>query len=150
MATKYENVKVERVIKADLIELDNGKKVRLIGLNAFEAPRKLNAERDKNGFIIEDPNPDPTTPIEERAYDFARELMERQKVTVELDTEATDENGRTWGYVFLENKTMANAEIIRQGFAELQIRPPNLKYADQLRDAYREARAEKRGIQADQ
>lgn len=149
LSAKYENVKVERVIKADLIELDNGKKVRLIGLKSFDTPRKYDVERDKYGFIIEDTS-DPTTPIEELAYDFARELMEHKKVSVEFDTQATDENGRIWGYVFLEDKTMANSEIIRQGFAEFQLRPPNLKYADQLRDAYREARTEKRGIQANQ
>ncbi len=40
-----------------------------------------------------------------------------------------------------------NAEILRQGFANLSIRPPNMKFAKELREAYREARAEKRGLQ---
>ncbi len=149
MSTKYENVKVERVIKSDLIQLDSGEKVRLIGLKAFDAPRKYDVERDKYGFVIEDFS-DPTIPLEDQAYDFARWLMEHKKVRVEFDTQSVDENGASWGYVFLEDKTMANVEIIRQGFAELQIRPPNLKYADQLRKAYHEARSEKRGIQANQ
>jgi len=37
-------------------------------------------------------------------------------------------------------------EILKQGFANLQIAAPNLKYSDLFRAAYREARTEKRGL----
>ncbi len=143
----YKNVKIERVINADSIQLDNGKKIRLIGVKALQAPKRYNLPRDQYGFIIEDTS-DPTTSLEDLAYDFSVELMINQKVKVELDTQTVDEHGYTYGYVFLSDGTMANSEILRQGYAGLQIRPPNLKYADQLREAYREARAEKRGIHA--
>ncbi len=146
---EYKNVKVERVINADTIVLENGKKIRLIGLKALEAPKRYNLPRDEYGFIIEDTS-DPTTSLEETAYDFALELMSHKKVRVEFDTQSVDESGHMYGYVFLSDGTMANAEILRQGYAGLQIRPPNLKYADQLREAYREARAEKRGIHLSQ
>lgn len=144
---EYKNVKVERVINADSIQLDNGKKIRLIGIKALEAPKRYNLPRDEYGFIIEDTS-DPTTSVEDLAFDFSVELMNNQKVRVELDTQTVDEHGYVYGYVFLSDGKMANAEILRQGYAGLQIRPPNLKHADQLREAYREARAEKRGIHA--
>lgn len=146
---EYKNVEVERVINADTIVLENGKKIRLIGLKALQAPKRYNVPRDEYGLIIEDTS-DPTTSLEETAYDFVQELMGHKKVRVEFDTQSVDESGHMFGYVFLSDGTMANEEILRQGYAGLQIRPPNLKYADQLREAYREARIEKRGIHVDQ
>jgi endonuclease YncB( thermonuclease family) len=49
----------------------------------------------------------------------------------------------------LDNELFVNAEILRQGFAFLQIRPPNTKYSKELREAYTEARLEKRGLQGE-
>jgi micrococcal nuclease len=146
----YKNVKIERVIKSDFIILDNGKKVHLIGIKVFDQPRRKNLPTDQYGFVIEETTTDPTTSVEEKASDFAKEIMENKKVRVELDVKTIDNDGLVLGYVFLPDGKMANAEILRQGFAELHIQPPNLKYADQLREAYREARAEKRGIHANQ
>jgi micrococcal nuclease len=148
LSSKYDNVKVERVIKADLILLDNGKKIRLIGVKAFDKPRSKDVKRDAYGFVIEEPA-DPAVTVEERAGDFADDLLLNKKVKIELDTRSTDEDGYTWGYVFLPDNALANAEILRQGFAQLQIQPPNTKYAERLREAYREARQEKRGIHAE-
>ena len=145
----FKNIKVERMIKSDLILLENGKKVRLIGVKVFDAAKKYDLPRDQYGFVIEDTS-DPTVSIEDSAHDFARELMENKKVRVEFDAQAADNEGNVLGYVFLPDGTMANAEILRQGFADLHIQPPNLKYAEQLREAYREARAEKRGIHSNQ
>ncbi len=145
----YKDVKIERIIKSDLVLLDNGKKIHLIGIKVFDEPKRGNRPTDKYGFVIEDSTSDPTTSIEDRAYEFASELMENKKVRVEYDVKTIDADGFILGYVFLPNGTMANAEILRQGFAELHIQPPNLKYADQLREAYREARSEKRGVHAD-
>jgi micrococcal nuclease len=149
LSNTYENARVERVIKSDLILLDNGKKIRLIGVKGINQPRPKEVERDKNGFIVEEDTSDPTTSLEDQASDFTERLLTGKKVKVEFDTQTTDDNGYTWGYVFFPDGTMANAEILRQGFAQLQIHPPNIKYADRLRDAYREARQEKRGIHAE-
>ena len=98
--------------------------------------------------MVEDTS-DPTVSLEERASDFAEHLLSHKKVKIELDTQTLDHDGYTWGYVFFEDGTMANAEMLRQGFAQLQIQPPNIKYADLLREAYREARQEKRGTHAE-
>ena len=149
LSSGYKDIKIERVIKSDLILLENGKKIRLIGIKVFDVAKKYDLPRDQYGFVIEDTS-DPTISLEDRAHDFAKELMENKTVNVELDMQALDEDGDTYGYVFLPDRTMANVEILRQGYAELHIQPPNLKYADQLRAAYREARAEKRGIHSNQ
>lgn len=145
---QYENVLVERVISADTIRLVSGEKIRLIGIRAPEAPRRKTAERDKFGFIIEEDNP--LTSVDERAFDFVRSLLEEKFVRLEFDTRKKDSAFATLAYVFMVgDQTFVNAEILRQGFASLRIRPPNTKYADRLREAYQEARREKRGLQGE-
>jgi len=42
--------------------------------------------------------------------------------------------------------TFVNAEILRQGYANLSFDPRLRKYNDKLQKAYREAREEKRGL----
>lgn len=145
----YANVRVERVISAGILTLESGEKIRLIGLEAPEAPRRRgNLPSDQFGFPIEE-QANPKTPIEEQAYDFAKNLLEGQYVRLEFDAQAKSEDFRTLAYVFLKDGTLVNAEILRQGFANLKLTPLNKKYASQLREAYQEARREKRGLQGE-
>lgn len=145
--SKYQNVLVERVLSADTIVLEGGERIKLIGLKAPEAPRRPKIKYDKNGQPME-PEVLPENTFEEKAFAFTAHLLEGKFVRLEFDDQRKDENFTSVAYVFLvKDKTFANVEILRQGFADLQIRPPNFKYADQLRAAYREARREKRGMQ---
>jgi len=149
-SSEYENIKITKVVSADTIVLENDERIKLIGLNAPEAPKRKEApQRDQRGFIIEERVSSPIIPIEERAYIFAKELLLDQYVRLEFDQQKRNDDFKTVAYVFLKNGTFANREILRQGFANLQIRPPNLKYAEELREAYREARREKRGLQGE-
>ncbi len=148
LSKNYANVRVEKVVTAGIITLESGEKIQLIGLNAPDAPRrKGNLPTDEHGFPIEE-KADPQTPIEEQAYDFAKNLLEGQYVRLEFDVQNKSEDLRTLAYVFLKDGTLVNAEILRQGFANLKLTPLNRKYAPQLREAYQEARREKRGLQS--
>ena len=138
---------VERVIRADVILLDNEKKIRLIGLIAPDAPKSKIVKRDNYGIVIEEQSPETT--LNNQAFDFAKKLLENKHVRLEFDFENKDENFYTLAYVFLSDGTLANAEILRQGYANLKIVPPNTKYADTLRTAYQEARRERRGLQGE-
>ncbi|MCB9757703.1 MAG: thermonuclease family protein [Candidatus Omnitrophica bacterium] len=145
--TILKNVLVERIISADTIVLEDGKKIKLIGLKAPDAPRRPKVEYDKNGLPIENVVL-PENTFEEKAYAFAHKLLVGKKVRLEFDETRTDDHFATIAYVFLvDNNILVNAEILRWGYADLQIQPPNFKYQDQLRDAYKEARREKRGLQ---
>ncbi len=145
-AAAYQKVKITRVVSADTIELENGERVHLIGLKAPKPPKKKKVEKDEFGFVVE--NVDPWTPVEEEAFDFAKRFLEDKYVRLEFDIDKRNE-GYTLAYVFLiDGNVFANAEILKHGFADLQITPPNLKYADTLREAYREAKKEQRGLQA--
>ena len=147
-STAYKDVVVERVIRTDLIELESGEKIRLIGLNSpSESRRKEMPERDQHGFVVEE-KASPLTSVEDLAYDFVQDLLEKKHVRLEFDTEKNDSDHHTFAYVFLlGNDLFVNVEILRQGYANLQIQPPNLKYSEKLRAAYKEAYKERRGLQ---
>ncbi len=144
---KYDHVMVKKVLTPEIFILETGEKIALIGMNAPPPPPRKNRERDEHGFIIEDKNP--TTSLEQQALDFTKDLLEGKYVRLEFDIEQKNDEYLTLAYAFLEDKTFINAEIIKQGYANLKITPPNTKYANLLREAYQEARREKRGLQSE-
>ena len=140
---------VEKVLQANEFLLKSGQRVWLIGIETPEFRHsRVDVETDQYGFVKETAV-DPDTPIEEQVFTFARRLLEGKKVKIEFDEQRKNEDGEIIAYVFLTDGTLVNAELLRQGFATLKIRPPNLKYASKLREAYQEARREKRGLQGE-
>ena len=49
-------------------------------------------------------------------------------------------------YVYLEDGTFVNAELVKQGFAQVATYPPNVKYVDLFQRLQKETQAEKRGL----
>jgi micrococcal nuclease len=81
-----------------------------------------------------------------RSYNFTRKLVEGKRVRLEFDVERTDKYERLLAYVYLQDGTFVNAEILKQGYASLMTIPPNVKYADSFVKLFREAREDKRGL----
>ena len=146
-STDYSSVVIERVLSADTFVIEGGKHIQLIGLQAPPAPKRKHVKQNEYGIIIEEVTPESS--IEERALKFVKDLLGGKTVRLEFDVEHKSENSQTFAYAFLPDETFVNQEIVRQGYADLRIRPPNLKHEDALRQAYLEARAEKRGIHAE-
>lgn len=143
---------VQEVITSDLIVIENylkkGENIRLAGIkaSALEAKKKPTAERDAYGFPIEE-EASPDIPVEKRALDFVKGLVEGKKIRIEYDRVQKNDKLETIAYVFLvEDHVFVNTEILRQGYATLSVLPLNKKYLDELQKAYQEARREKRGI----
>ncbi len=151
---KYKDVVIEEILSTNTIRLkapvgEKGEVIQLIGLKSPAPPRKrkVDIDRDQYGFTKREVATS-FTPIEETIFESARELLEGKRVRLEFDTEKNSEEFIRMAYVFLiKDDTFVNAEILRRGLAHLRIQPPNTKYADQLRAAYREAQREKRGLQ---
>ena len=149
---KYKDVVVDKVLTVDTFQLIDGQRIRLIGLRGPDLPQKEKQEREAKGemgFVMErgDQYIDPTEKIEETALEFVQKLIEGVHVRLEFDVNKKSDDHKTLAYVYLvENGTFVNAEILRQGFASLSIQPPNTKYTELLREAYREAREEFRGL----
>jgi len=116
-------VTVARVIDGDTFELANGKKVRLLGVDAPE----------KNQYFYEE------------AKEKLRELVENKNVYLEADYTNSDSSGRLLRYAFVGD-TFVNLEMVKQGFANVYIFSPNEKYSSQLLEAEEFARMNKLGI----
>jgi len=118
-----------RVADGDTIILDGYERVRLIGVDTPEIshPRK------------------PVQFFAKKASEFTRKLVLNKKVRLEYDQERKDKYGRTLAYVFLEDGTFLNAEIIKQGYGFAYTRYP-FKYLEEFRKYEREARESGRGL----
>lgn len=95
---------VVRVVDGDTVDLDNGERIRLRGVDAPES-------RPSRGKSVE--------PCGAEASEFVRNLLLGRRVRLEQDWETHDNTPqrRVLAYLFLEDGTDVNAEIIRRGYA---------------------------------
>lgn len=119
---------VEYVHDGDTLFLTDGRKVRLLGINTPEVGE--NAEC-----------------WGEQATSELRGLVsEGSAVWVQQDIEALDQYGRSLLFVFLEDGTNVNVELVRVGAAEIEQYEPNWLYTDELHAAEDAAYAERVGL----
>ena len=90
-AKKNELFSVKQVISPNKIELSNGLIVRLLGINV-----------------------NPT--YQDQAIEFLQNKFQKRKVFLKYDTEKYDRNNTLQCYVYLDNKTFINYNLIRTGF----------------------------------
>lgn len=139
----YEDILVSRVVDGDTLQLEDGERVRLIGIDTPEMHESAKLDRDagRSGqskkMIME---------MGRRAYEFSRKLVEGRRVRLEFDAQKRDIYKRLLAYVYLQDGRFVNAEIVKAGYASLLTIPPNVKYADLFLKLYREARENKRGL----
>ncbi len=115
--------RVDEVIDGDTVDLEDGTRIRLIGINT--------PERDQ--------------PYYDDASNFTQSLLEGQTVGIEYDVEETDQYDRTLAYLWVGDK-LANYEIVRAGYANDFSLPPNVKYEVYFAQAVEKAIAEGKGI----
>jgi micrococcal nuclease len=114
---------VTRVLDGDTIELENGERIRLIGINA----------------------PETDEPFYQEAKLALEEMVFSKKIAIQKDTSLNkDKYGRLLRYVFSEGK-LVNCEMVRLGLAKVTI-DSNGNYFDCLRQAEQEAREKKLGL----
>jgi micrococcal nuclease len=122
---------VVRVVDGDTLLLDGDERIRLIGVDTPESV-------------------DPRRPVQyfgKEAAAFTRRTAEGRRVRLAYDQERKDRYGRTLAYVFFDDGTFLNAEIIRQGYGHAYTRFP-FRYAEEFRAYEREARENRRGLWA--
>jgi len=140
----YTNILVQRAVDGDTLKLENGERVRLIGIDTPEMHEsdKLYRDSQRTGQDVST-----IQALGRRAYEFTKKIVEGQRVSLEFDVEKYDKYDRLLAYVYLKKDgTFVNAEIIKQGYASLMTIPPNAKYADLFLKLYQEARNNKRGL----
>ncbi|GBE16722.1 thermonuclease precursor [bacterium BMS3Abin15] len=128
---KTEYAKVARVIDGDTVQLEDGRRVRYIGI---ETPEIVHPDKPVECFGKE-------------ANEENRMLVEGKEVRLEKDVSETDRYDRILRYVYIDD-TFVNEHLIRGGFAFVSIFPPDVKYQDQLREAMADAKENNRGLWA--
>jgi len=141
--TKKEFFRVTRVIDGDTLQISNGEKVRLIGVDTPEARYNSKLVRDarrsgKDMKVIE--------ALGRRASSFTKKLCAGRNVRLDFDVEKRDKYKRLLAYVYLEDGTFVNAKIVEEGYGEVMTVPPNVKFADTFAKLQKEARENNRGL----
>jgi micrococcal nuclease len=122
---------VTKVIDGDTFWIDGKEKVRLIGI---DAPESRNTGRKKIGYFGKE------------AKLHLQEFLMGKKVQLKFDVTERDRYQRLLAYVYLEDGTFLNAELVKQGYATVYTVPPNVQYADLFLEMQREARENDRGL----
>lgn len=124
-APNGETATVVRVVDGDTIDVTiDGQPytIRYVGINT--------PERDEPCYL--------------EAKQANARMVEGQVVTLTKDTSETDRYGRLLRYIYAGN-TFVNAELVKQGYAEVVLYEPDDAYFDQFRQYENEARSADRG-----
>lgn len=124
---------VKWVNDGDTIVLQDGRRVRYIGINTPEIDHE-NRKAEPFGY---------------NALELNKKLVKSRKVRLEFDREKRDHYGRYLAYVFLADEAMVNAVMIEHGYAYFLFKKPNLKYAADFLKIQMEAMSNRRGIWKD-
>jgi len=127
-----EFLSVRRVYDGDTIQMENGMHVRYIGINAPEI-----AHQDKPG-----------EPFGPEAMAFNEKIVLSKPVRIQGDQEASDQYGRRLAYIFLQDGTFVNQEMVRNGLAHVLYKSPNTIYDAELLKSQQEAMKAGKGMWA--
>ncbi len=118
-----ELVRVRRVYDGDTVLLEDGRKVRYLGINApeFQEPFYLKAKRLNESLVM------------------------GRDIRLEFDQERTDSYGRVLAYVYAGNE-MANARLVQEGLAHAFFIGPNRTHHALLLRLQAETQQRKVGI----
>lgn len=108
---------ITRVVDGDSVEVD-GHKIRLIGIDTPESSEnneffrdlgKMNGAAQKHELLA----------LGKEATRAARRLAQGKRCWLEFEQERIDQYGRTLAYVHLDDGTILNEEMLRQGYAKV-------------------------------
>lgn len=89
----------------------------------------------------------PAEPYGKTAADYVEQRIGKNgKVRLELDVDPLDRYGRTLAYIYLEDGTFLNQELVENGLAQVMTIAPNVKHVDSFLAAQKRAQAQKMGI----
>jgi micrococcal nuclease len=126
---RYPGFHVTRIVDGDTINVQIGEQTHRLRYIGIETPEQGEAYCDE-------------------ATEANRQLVEGKNVVLERDVSEVDRYGRLLRYVYLEDGTFVNAELVRLGWVRATPYPPDVRYQDLFAALEREARAAGRGIWA--
>jgi len=126
----YDFYRVKTVYDGDTVVLEDGRKIRLLGINTPEVQHK-DKMAEAGG---------------EDAKAWLVNKLQHARVRLEFDVEKTDKYGRTLAHLFTEKKEHINLSLAKAGLATISIYPPNLLYVNELLAAENKAEQDQLGI----
>jgi len=124
VSVRQQNTIVTDVIDGDTFTLSTGERVRLTGI---DAPEKTAYYYNESKTALE-------------------ELIKGKIVALERDVSNKDKYGRLLRYVYVDNGTFVNLELVSEGYARSAEYPPDTRYAEQLKQAENDSKANNLGI----
>jgi endonuclease YncB( thermonuclease family) len=132
---KTERVRVAKIYDGDTLTLSDGRKVRLVGINA--------AEMGRNG--------QPDQPLARRAQQVASTFVRQSdRIELLLDAQSKDHYGRWLGHIYNDDGKNLEQHLLQQGLAYHVAIPPNLTLAECLAKAEQQGRDARLGVWSDQ
>jgi micrococcal nuclease len=129
-AAPPQQARVVQVLDGDTLVLANGRRVRLLGINAPELEREGR----------------PAEFLAHKAKAYLAQLIQGKMVRLEYGQLRYDHYGRLLAHIFLEDNTLAEAALLKEGLARVYFHPPNLSHREVLLAAQKEAMDARRGI----
>ena len=123
-----------RVIDGDTIIVKYNEKTDKIRLIGVDTPETVHPNKQIEYFGKE-------------ASEFTKRMVEGKPIRLEFDWQERDKYGRSLAYVFLQDGTFLNREIIKRGYGHAYTKFP-FKYLDDFRKCEEEARTNSRGLWA--
>ena len=119
------------IVNGNTLALSDGENVRLIGV-AIPKTKHLSKSAEY---------------IRKETSAFTKRIAEGKEVRLEYDKQERDGHGKLLAYVYLLDGTLLNAEIIKQGYGQVDSQVP-FKYLKEFRNYKKEAREAKTGLWA--
>ncbi len=124
--------KVIRVADGDTVTLEGGKRIRLLGINAPEIDHR-NRTGEPGGI---------------QAKNWLQRKLQGHNVYLEYDQQKQDHYQRELAHLFLASGEHINLSMVEKGLAIVAIIPPNIRHADTMTRAQRQAERQQLGIWA--
>lgn len=131
-----EIVKIQRVVDGDTVELEDGRKVRLLYIDTPETV--------KVGTPIQCFGPE--------ASKYTKEMLTGKFVQMVADNDPQDRYARELRIIYLEGKDTTdiaqslNADLVKRGYARVKTYSPNKKYEKELVAIENQVKADNIGI----
>lgn len=125
---------VVKVVDGDTIKLDIDGETTTVRLIGIDTPESVHPDQAKN------------VPEGKLASNHTKELLGKNDVFIEYGEEPYDKYGRVLAYVYINDDTMVNAEILNDGYAQVMTIKPNNKYEEYFKQLEQDARNNDRGL----
>ena len=134
---------VRHVSDGDTLVLQDGQKVRLLGV---DTPEMHDTRRNRDDARRNHLSEKTVGEFAKKAKQFMKDSVEGRAVRLEYDWERKDKYGRTLAYVYRQPEdTFMNAEILREGYGFAYLAFP-FKYSEEFRRLANEAKEKGKGL----